>query len=457
MRCTWKKRAKPGADRYTDAFPGAGALLRSILADVSRWKSRESRRGAWVAVCSVTFASFSAAHVTGCLTDHDALAKRPSGAGGAAGSAAADAGGPFGGTSSSGGTPSSLFPPDGEDELVLMHGAADAEEILICFRRVEGSDVSAPAGEPAPGGGLSYGSALRPDLGDFNLDEDDVQPLVFAGELERLNGLDCEEALELAERLDPPFMPAEGTGGSSGEAGGASGAAGESAAGGAGGQSGGTATGGEGGGPATALQRSAGPRPLRLRALPAFPKGSLTRGRNVLAVVTGCLGGPGYAADREQEICGASYSPSRPTVSLAVVSPWRSSRFDYVGLMVFNASRAAGAVRFESAPPPEIANPPRQIAGGVAYGALVPRTITFDYSAADLGFSAGTYSVRVVAGSGSALELRWSAIQAKSKLDAVRDGNSYVAVLLGPHPDLSADAWWNAPAVRLVKVAGDAD
>lgn len=425
-------------------------------------------------VSSGVLTTLTAVQVTGCLTNHDALAKRPSGAGGAAGSASPDAGGSLGGTSSSGGTPASLFPPDGEDELVLLHGAADAKNLLVCFRRTDGMDVSAPKGKPIPNAGLAYGEALRPDLAAFDLEEDDVQPLVFAGELDRLDGLDCEEALKLAESIDPPLMPGSGTdgaGGASGTAGagGASGAgSGTAGAGGtdrASGGSNGTAgssaqggvsAGGEGG--TTALFRTSDePRPLRVRALPAFPKGSLTRGRGVLAVITGCLGGSGYTADGAPAICGAAYSPLQPTVSLAVVSPWRAARFDSIGLMLYNASRAAGEVSFESVPPDEIDEPPRQLASGVAYGALVPRNISFNYSAADLGFTAGTYSVRVVADSKATLELRWSAVQVKSGLESVRDGNSYVAVLIGPRPGIAADEWWNSPAVRLVKVAGDAE
>jgi hypothetical protein len=334
-----------------------------------------------------------------------------------------------------------LFPPDGEDEFVLLHGAVDAESLVVCFRNVDGDAVSTPKGDPVPEAGLDYGGVLRPNLDELDPERKDIQPLIFSGELELLEGLDCAAALALARELDPPPMPVDGSGGAGGSDSGSAGTAGAA---------------GEGGFVPVLAQETPA-RPLRFRTLPALPRGTLTRGRHILAVITGCLGGPGFSHEDETALCGDSYTPARPTLTLAVVSPWRQLRFDKVGLMTLNASRAAGEIRLESVPPMDATDAPRQIASGVAYGALVPGTASFDFSAGQVGFSAGTYSARVVSQSGSALQVRWSAIQVNSELEEVTDGATYVAALLGPRPDperdVADDRWWNPPVLRLLRVA----
>src|SRR6478752_2090362 len=220
------------------------------------------RRGLWLG------SLLSAGAFVACVTNHDALSKKPAGRGGSdaggysAGGAPSHHGG-SGGEVDSGGGHADDEPP-GESVLTIVNGVVDAPRVALCLAKVDADGNVTPLGSPLTDAPLEYGQSwvLRAVDG-VDFASEGLEPIVIAGELDLIAGLDCEAAIERA-RSEEALADAGGylgAGGAAGDGNGmnVAGAAGDGGSGGAGG------SGGEGGSSvALPAVRSA----LRVRGLP---------------------------------------------------------------------------------------------------------------------------------------------------------------------------------------------
>ena len=382
---------------------------------------------------------FFAALVGGsCVSDHDALARRPEfGAGGTAGRRDASgeaASGVGGGTSGTG--PGVLEAGDrsdpgplGPNELTLLHGVSDAERIAFCFSRV-GAAGSDPVGSPLPADGLPFGASLAvATLEALDFASDDILPSVFAGDLRLIAGRSCADALAIAGAL-ADSGPADAT--ADGDLGDASldGASAEGAAG------------------APDAARPA----LSVLELPMIPARTLAGGRSYLLVATGCLGGVGHSDPSEQWICGLDYAPHRPSLTALLVALSRSTLGGRLGFQFVHAARAADALDVVSKPSPESTDPLTTIATRVVPGAVEPNPPQLAKSKIDYGtpLSSSTLEVRNAGTAFPALSVGWAQVLARAGISDVSDGKTYAIVLIGPRPGYGAGSWWNAPTLTLV-------
>lgn len=369
-----------------------------------------------------------------CVTNHDALERRPNG--GAGGMAGGVAGGPptqfggNGGDATGGGHPDDE--PPGSNVLTLVNGIVDAPEVLLCWATVDAEGAATPIGDPLGGAPLSYGHTLV--LRDVSEASDGVlQPFVIAGDLGLLDGLDCAAALELAGR-EEAAAAGNGEGGAAGApasdvADVAEGVAGE---------------GGAGGAAPDPGTRSR----LRARALPAIPAETLGAGRSLVLVANGCLGGATYTSKHAADYCGDDYTPSEPTVSAVLVSLSRAVQFERAGMQVVHASLANPALDVSSVAP-LTTSPGFAIASRVVAGQVAPRPATLVNPALAYGVKAG--HVVKISSFDHSFDERWTDVLANGGIEALADGNTYALVFNGPRADLPAvEGLWNAPVLTLV-------
>jgi hypothetical protein len=377
---------------------------------------------------------------TDCTRDHDALAARPRTGGGSAGMAAsAGTGSGFGGTGGgragtggSGGTGGSkVTEPIGRSVITFLHALADAQAVTLCFARNDG-EVNDLLGSPRPAAGLAYGGALVLDtLSGVELDAEPVVPFVITGELALLEGLDCGEAVALAEaEMRAAGAAAAGGGGTGGSSSSDAGAAGDA---------------GDGAGGAPSLV----PARLRVARLPELAPGTLTQGHSLLYALVGCLGGPAFSHDDGEALCGAGYAPNRPTVTAALVVLSRKVGIGTVGIQALHASRALPSLALRAKPPDSAVEPWAYIADSMTEGMLRPREPRVDLTPVGYGMGTRTWRVQALVGSEAVVSDSWPTILGRSGLEAPATGRGYTLVVMGPSskPDVPL---WNAPAFTLV-------
>jgi hypothetical protein len=425
--------------------------------------------------------------VAGCETDHGALARRPNqneaGEGGVAGSlggtGGANAG--VGGSSATAGTGGTkVVEPPGRAVVTFVHGIVDAERVLLCF--AEGGEQSPSfEGDPLPAGGLAYGASLAFEtLPDLSVTEA-VRVFAIAGELERVDGQSCEDAVESARAEmraaghEPSFLNLAGAGGVSGGEGGAAGDAAGASSGvagtlGEGGTSGGEAgaagTGGGGAGAdagGNAGSSSAGeagiggsggatvlPDPPRLRVaeLPSLPAGAIVEGYSLLYAANGCIGGPAFSHELEEQACGAGYSPENPTLGAELVTLSRKAHFLNLSLQAFHSSRALGRLDLRTRPAESSSEFAQSIASSLTLGSLQPRAPRSDLSSEQYGVSDGGGLEFFLEGV-SAWVGSWTGVIRLSGVTPV-DGRVYTLVVIGPAVAEAPDGFWNRPTVTLV-------
>lgn len=390
--------------------------------------------------------------VPACVTDHDALAQSPgrggnTSRGGTAGTAGDFPQLPTSGSSSGGTGGREPEERPGQNVLTIVNGIVDAPEVLLCLAR--GGDPEAGAvGAPLDAEGLAYGASLTlPVLEGVDLATDDLVPFVIAGELSLVHDEDCATALAIAREEQALGLPRPelepGVGGAPGM-------------GGAG--AGGLQVAPAGSGALDEAQAGAGgagelPDPPRLRvaALPLIPAGTLSaaRGRSMLYVTNGCIGGPAFMDANATAACGDTYGLRAPTLGAVLVPLSRRVTYDKVGLQVVHAARAAGRVDVQSAETDGLEGA-RYLATGVEFGAIVPRSARADYTSAELGANLGFHEVQVVVGGSVRFVERWGSLLRTSGLASVDDGRNYTLVLLGPSFELVAESPWNAPTIALI-------
>jgi hypothetical protein len=429
--------------------------------------------GKWVPALAVLMGA--------CSQDHSVLARRDRGdpaLGGTAGATAVATGGAIasGGAGGEAGASLSRPPPepDGADVLTLAHGVVDAPRLHFCLTRVDDTGRKPSPGAPLPVGGVPFGGVVSlPDLPGLDPESDDFVVTIVAAEASEIDGLSCDEvvarAAELAA-LQPPLdaPPANdpsaggrggnvGAGGDAGAAhvGGAAGHAevGEGGLAGLGGVAGAGGRGGRGGA-GGAQPVLIPPVAVRVHDLVKVPAGTLVRGRNTLLVARGCLGGgTTLNAEFAEELCGAGYRPTRPTVAPVFAALSRIVAADRVGLQVVHATSFVSvddtlSLRVQ---PPE--GDGWAIAERVSPGAIAPPQPSFE-PLASLGADPDAAVLEVYSGrSGAATHTQsWGDARRSSDVGAVAAGATYALVVLGPGLRRAYGAgWWNPPVVSIVE------
>ncbi|HEY3253759.1 MAG TPA: hypothetical protein VGJ91_07420 [Polyangiaceae bacterium] len=405
-----------------------------------------ARRGLWLG--SLLFAGGFVA----CVTNHDALEKKPGGhGGGGAGGSSASAGAPshlggFGGEAANGGGHADDEPP-GESVLTIVNGVVDAPSVALCLAKVDPDGNVTPLGSPLTDAPLEYGQSLvLRDVDGVDFATDGLEPIVIAGDLDLIAGLDCEAAIERA-RAEEALSNGEGEGGAAGDGSGLSvPVANDGGSAGQGGSVGDNAgSGGTSGAPPA--RRSA----LRMRGLPAIAAGTLNAGRSLVFVANGCLGGATYSGAAAEQYCGAGYTPREPTVSAILVSLSRQVSPDHVALQVVHASLANADVEVRSRP----LIPPTDIGvaiGSVSTGQVAPRPASIQNTLSDLGLKK-KYVVAVEAQGDKLFSQSWSSVLDRGGLSELKNGEGYALVLNGPRGDLlSVPDLWNAATVTAIAV-----
>jgi hypothetical protein len=358
---------------------------------------------------------------SGCTTNHDALARRPS-AGSSGGGVGGSAGlGGFGntGNESQGGRVNPDEEPKGDDVLTIVNGVVDAPSVRLCFARLSEDRLSSTlVGSPLPE--LAYaGATVLTELAELSFADDAIQPWVIAGELSKIADLDCPAAVELAQAAEAevtPEMPVEtGQGGEAGA-----------------------------GGAAPDLEMPS----LRARPLAALPAGTVAIGRSILLVLSGCLGGAAYR-DPSGAACGADYAPDAPTVQPLVVKLSRELGFDKVGLQGVHASLAMGSADLRVAG--DSGRVALVFASSLTFGVIAPRPADTRFTALDVGAGEANYGLQAIGENAEVLQQEsWADVLSASGLSELAAARTYTAVLLGPTPHLLGKSWWNPPAFALV-------
>ena len=384
-----------------------------------------------------------AGSLAGCVTDHDALQKKPNtGSTAGAGGAAATAGAPtiIGGSdgqAAAGGGHSDDEPP-GKSVLTIVNGVVDAPSVVLCWAKLDSTGGATPFGEPLTDKPFEYGQNLvLADVAGAKLDTDTLEPLLIAGELDLITGLNCENAVaraqdEVASAIDENTRASE---------------AAQAGAGGEGGTADVTSAGGEGGVPSYEVRSR-----LRLGNLPAIPPATLNAGRSILYVATGCVGGTTYNAAKSEEYCGAGYTEQQPTLSGVLVSLSRRVQFGETGMQFVHASLATPPADVSSHPPFPSTDSGIQIATAVLEGQASPHSALLTHSALEYG-SALSYSVQISAQNTAVSSEPWLDVLARGGLKALEDSSTYALVLMGPRVDHAKPTpLWNPSALTVIPV-----
>jgi hypothetical protein len=354
------------------------------------------------------------AAVAGCSSpDHDALAARdwPS-SGGAAGAdaAASEAAGPKADAPRDAprDVPTDTFPeawpevgeggiyPDGPSVLTFLNGLADAPAIRVCFHARSGGASFAPlpvAPLPDAATGLVYAHAFRAASppGGIDLASADVRPVVYSGDMSAIGALDC---VSLA-------TPAAG---------------------------------------------------LVATSLPVLPAGTLNKGRSVLLVAAGCVGGSGHDDAAAVSACGQGYTSTTPTATLLVATMTRAPVDGHISMQAFAGSLPSQALTLEHITPDAFAS---TIAYDVAVGTISPKPPHTNLSEALLGPQPAENRLRVSEKGQivpvASVKLADALALGDLALGDFVNGRAYTAVWVGARPGLAPGKWWTGFAIALVR------
>ena len=388
-----------------------------------------------------------------CLTDHDALALRPHEEApreeaGTAPSAASEAGSDApgsGSTTTEGGAGQSPSEEAGEGSgswsLTLVHGVTDEpSHIAFCFAAVRDGAEVAPEGAPVPASGLAFGGSTVLDaLTGVDLHADGFQPYVIAGDLARIQGLGCAEALELGRALEQAVYTPVDDGSAPADA---------------------ASPGGDAAGPLDAsldAERLDAAEevilpPIRVRPLPVLPAGTLAPSESYLMVLGGCIGGPAFTDPSERSVCGELYVPQFGTLSTMLVTLSRETEADKVGLQFLNGSVAISPVELRAVSDESSSVVELTVASDVVTGEIEPPTPRTDRAVGQLGILAntGAVAVRVSYSTTPVYEEPWSRTLEAGGVATLQNGASYTLVLVGPYPGFDRNKWWNGAVVTVV-------
>lgn len=274
--------------------------------------------------------------------------------------------------------------PDGPSVLTFVHGVVDAAHLRVCFwSREEGQELAPHPVAPWPNRaqGLEYASSLSTaTLEDIDLESEDVQPVLYVGDLAALGTISC------ADLAQPP----EG---------------------------------------------------VSAYALQVLPAGTLSKQRHVVAVAAGCVGGAGHEDSVQELVCGAGYGPSAPTVRLLVASVDRLVQEGAIGMQAMGGSVASPALTLQHwAPSPGTVV---QVASRVAAGMVAPRPPSFVLNHAQLG-AMSENELMLSEGSGEPVRLKLAdALDAGGvRAEHFVEGRSFVTIWVGPRVGMGVGTWW---------------
>lgn len=391
--------------------------------------------------CLFVGSLLAAGAANACTTNHDALARQPkagsSGGGNAGVSGFGFAGFGNTGNQAQGGLDNPDDEPRGDNVLTIVNGVVDAASVRLCFARVGDNGETADfVGSPLPE--LSYAATtVLQQIDGLSFVDDVIQPWVISGELRQVDGLNCRDAVALAETEEAKVTPVA----PEPEAAGGAGSGGAESD----GDSSSSGAGGEGGSAGTPLEF---PK-LRARPLAALPAGSVNIGRSILLVLTGCMGGAAYTDRVETSACGAGYTPQTPTLLPVVVKLSRFVGFDKVGLQGVHASRPTGSLDLRVSGDSGAVS--LVFASSVSFGSIDPRPADTRFTPFELGVEKFNFGLQAIDSSGGvAHQEAWSDILAASGLATPAPARSYTAIFLGPDPLLIKEGWWNKSAFSLV-------
>ncbi|HKO49357.1 MAG TPA: hypothetical protein VJV79_16605 [Polyangiaceae bacterium] len=409
-----------------------------------------ARRGLWLG--SLLFAGGFVA----CVTNHDALEKKPPAHGGSHAGGSAHAGAPsqlggFGGQAANGGGHADDEAP-GESVLTIVNGVVDAPRVALCLAKVDADGNVSALGSPLTDAPLEYGQSLvLREIEDLDFATDGLQPFVIAGELDLIAGLDCQTAIDRARLVEAQSEGAGNDLGAGGTAGDGSG--GPSNAAGSGGSAGESGAGGsETGGSAGSSSEPAVRSPLRVRGLPAISAGTLNAGYSLVFVANGCLGGATYSGKDAEQYCGAGYTPRQPTASAILVRLSRQGGdSEQVALQVVHASLANEQVEVRARPQ----LPPTDYGvaiTSVRMGQVAPRPPSTQNSLVQLGVTR-KYVLAVEAQGNRLFTQSWVSVLSQGGLSELSGGHGYALVFNGPRGDLqSVPKLWNAATLTAIAV-----
>lgn len=345
--------------------------------------------------------------VAGCEgTNNDALVAKdaaPGGAGGTGGSSGS--GGTVGdadldGDAGSGGNPQltdaaadSSFVPDGPSVFTFLHGIPNARAIRVCFeaQTTSGFDPTSHPPLPETALGLPFGRAFSSTtVAGLDLETQTVRPVVYGGALDQIDGKLCDQIVE----------PLEG---------------------------------------------------IHRAELPAIPAGTLTRGRSVLMVAVGCLGGLPYEEQDADFVCGTGFVPEEGNAGLLVASMERTPLDKVMGVQVFAASLGSGLLSVDHvAASPEAT---RMLVRDLAAGKIAPRPPSKELSLQNLGTSSEENLLRVYVDNApdpsDTVLLSEALSRGGLSLGDLEDGFNYTIVLVGPRPGLEG-AWFKSHEVVMI-------
>jgi len=331
-----------------------------------------------------------------------------SGSGGASSSSsAASASHSSAASSGAGGMPPE---PVGPTKLTIVNGVNDYDAVRVCFLPYPGGDPALLPWPPAAAGMPFARAAVIDPISPTIPAGKDIQPVVIAGDLTKITGKTCEDAIALA-----------GSGG-----------------GGAGGAGGGDA----GGGP---------PPPVVATPLGVIPAAVFTEPRSILLVPFGCLGGPGHEGPSATFGCGASYSPSSPTADLVVLGVSRIVDAKRLNLQVVNASAALDPsdVRFSSG-----FNTEWLLANKLGTGSIDPKPPWKAVSVTQLGpldkATVKTYLPGQMFQT-SSTPLPDALANGALTAASVVDGQGFILVGVGAYPGVDSQDFWHKLTFTLVK------
>jgi hypothetical protein len=345
----------------------------------------------------------------GCMSsDHDALAARPEGRDAAAGS---------GGSGTDGSVAPdatvdepSVLPegavaeaaddaeetgviPDGPSVLTLVNGLADAPAVRVCFHAGSGTSFAPLPVAPLPDSpaGLPFATALvRFELpGGVELASQDVLPVVYSGELQDLGACDT---------LQPP------------------------------------------------------PPGVLATAMQVIPAGTLVAGRSVLAVLAGCVGGPGHDSYAVDFVCGKGYSLSTPNAKMLVATMARAPVAERIGLQAFGGSLAATTLGLRHATAEQFI---ADIAYDVNPGTIAPKPPSVDLTEQTLGAdpAEGKLSVYQKYSSSPAATVTLGEALERGGLQPADfvNGRNFTAIWVGAREAVAPGPWWKPFTLLVVR------
>ncbi|HEX6278263.1 MAG TPA: hypothetical protein VFZ53_34695 [Polyangiaceae bacterium] len=380
-----------------------------------------------------TVLALAALAAASCNKHYGDLSERPDPTGGTGGSGFGGAGGMggrarggSGGSAVTGGTAGKYMEPPGRSVTSFFHGIVDAERAVFCFARHDDAEPVL-VGDPMPQGGLDFAASFAFEtLDDIELETTPLLPYVIAGDLDLIDGMACDDAVEKArEEMDAVTTSALGQGD-----------------GGAGGNDGG---GGEGGAP-----EPPPPPRLRVAALPEIPAGTLTQGYSSLYVAVGCLGGAAFTHALEDQACGRAYSPSSPTATAQLVTLSRTRAFGKLSLQALHASLAAPALAVWSYPPDIAVQTSVAIVFDLRRGALLPRQPSTQLSITDYGVASPGWRAQASEGGTQLVSERWRDVLERAGIEAFEEGRGYTLVVVGPNGHVANNGFWNDMAIGVV-------